>query len=313
MLEQSGILVEGARRVWRRQRIVWWMFVVNVVLALGAALPFWLRLGQVTDHSFASQRLVNGYDLGAVTELAGNPDVGFGSRMSESHAAVLVFVVFTLLLTGGILTAYSEDRKLTTGEFFQACGAFFWRWVRLLILMLIVLVPVALLSSALFTWSGKLILDAAGEMTGYWATLGVTLLTLFLAMLVRVWFDMAQVRAVIEGERSMVRNCGRSFKLTFSNLGGLFWLYFRISLLAWLGLGLGLWLWGHLTGHSSLSFVMLELVLLWWVGTRLWQRASETVWYQRRVAALEPSLAFVPPPVAVPEAQPTPSNPLPTT
>ena len=42
-----------------------------------------------------------------------------------------------LFVTGGILTVYREDRKLKTGEFFGASGAFFWRFVRLALLSLI--------------------------------------------------------------------------------------------------------------------------------------------------------------------------------
>jgi hypothetical protein len=96
---------------------------------------------------------------------------------------------------------------------------------------------------------------------------------------VRLWFDMAQVRAFIEDERAMRRSSLAAFKLTMANFGTLFWLYFRISFLAWLGLGLGLWFWIRLSGGAAV--IMLQIVLLWWVATRLWQRASEVAWYQR--------------------------------
>ena len=49
-------------------------------------------------------------------------------------------------------------------------------------------------------------------------------------MCIRLWFDMAQVRAVVEEETGMWRNAGRAFKLTFSNFGSLFWMYLRISI-----------------------------------------------------------------------------------
>ena len=32
-VESNGVLSEGARRVWRYQRILWWMFAVNALLA----------------------------------------------------------------------------------------------------------------------------------------------------------------------------------------------------------------------------------------------------------------------------------------
>src|SRR5437870_4523450 len=208
MSEQSGILQEGARRVWKSQRIVWWLFLVNLLLAFLTTRPLSARLAQVTDHSLQSQRLVNGFDLGAYSELTTNPDAAFSSVMGESNLAIVVFFVFALFLTSGILATYHSD-----------------------------------------------------------------------------------------------------YRLTSSNFSSLFWLYFRISLLAWLGLALGMWLWTHIPGqHSGLSFVICEFVLLWWIGTRLWQRASEMVWYERRaltVAAATAVIEAVPSPESSIGAPPT--------
>jgi hypothetical protein len=292
MTQQSGILREGARRVWKRQRIVWWFFVVNLVLAWIAAVPYRGRLTAVTAHSLSAERLVNGFDLGTYSELIDNPDVAHEARLSESGVAVFVYFLFVLFASGGVIEAYAADRKLTTGEFFQACGAFFWRWVRLLLVLLIVLTPIGLLSSGLFRWSGRLMLNTVNEKPGYWVGLGVFVFATLVAMLVRLWFDMAQVRTVIDDEHGMIRTAVRSFGFTLSNFGSLFWLYLRISILAWLGLFAGLWLWAHIPGNrSGLSFLILEAVLLWWIGTRLWQRASETLWYLREsVAQSAPSM-----------------------
>jgi hypothetical protein len=286
MARQSRLVREGAYRVWRYQRLVWWFFVVNLLLAWFAGVPLKARLNHVTGHSLNSERLINGFDLSAYLELTGNPDVAYDARLPESGVAVFVYFIFSLFLTGGVLEAYAADRKLTTSQFFEACGAFFWRWIRLFVLLLVVLVPLAFLGHALFHGSGRLMLNSVDEKTGYWMGLGVFLLTTFVAMIVRLWFDMAQVRTVVDDEHGMVRAALRTFRFTFANFGSLFWLYFRISFLAWLGLAAGLWLWAHIPGQrSGLSFLVLEIVLLWWIGTRLWQRASETVWYLRRAVA----------------------------
>jgi hypothetical protein len=306
MSDANKILAEGARRVWRYQRVLWWLFIVNLVLAAFGTVPMASRVGAVADHSLHSQSLYQGFDVVAFFELAGNPDVAMWSKFSGSVLFALVFFVFALFLTGGVLEAYRAGRKLPTGEFFQACGAFFWRWVRLLIFMLIVLVPVAILAWAVDKWSGTLASDSPREKLGFWVQLGGMLLVLFLSMAVRLLFDMAQVRAVAEDECAMRRTLTRAFKLTFDNFGSLFWLYFRISFLAWLGLALALWIWVRIPGQRvGLTFFVFELVLLWWIGTRFWQRASETVWYERRASTpsaipepleMSPSTAAVAPP-----------------
>lgn len=271
---------------------MWWIFAVNLLLAFTSPMSLSHRIGDVTDHSLVAQRLVNGFDWGIFSELRTTPDVNYGSAGPQATPAILIFFVFMLFVTGGILASYVNEYKLSTRDFFAACGQFFWRWVRLLMLLLIVIAPLAYGSNALFHWAGgTLISDAAGEKTGYIVGFAGAVITLFLLMAVRLWFDIAQVITVIENQPAVRRTCGRAFKVTASNFGSLFWLYFRISFLAWSGLALGLWLWTRLAG--GVAIVMLEFVLLWWVGTRLWQRASEVAWYQRFMTANMPAPVYL--------------------
>ena len=59
-----------------------------------------------------------------------NVDISRSIPPSTFHV-VYLFFLFMLFVTGGILESYRQDRRLTTGEFFAASGAFFWRFVRL--------------------------------------------------------------------------------------------------------------------------------------------------------------------------------------
>lgn len=296
MTEQRGLLREGFGRVWRYQRVLWWMFLVNLALAYLGARPALGRMQQVLDHSMQSRRLADMFDLGAFSALSSDPEVDlYGSHGASLHFA-LVFFVFALFLTGGILEAYRSGRKLTTREFFEACGSYFWRWVRLLILMLIVLIPVGALASLVSKETGRLLGDA-GEKTGYWFLLGGTCVVGFLAMFVRLWFDMAQVRAVVEEETAMWRNALHGFKITTGNIATLFWMYFRISALGWLVYAAGFYIWAKMPpGRFEWTILFLEIVIAFNFGVRLWQRACEMVWYQRRFLA--PLTVPVPVPVA---------------
>jgi len=307
MSEQRGVLAEGARRVWRYQRALWWWFTVNFVLAMFSAMPLSLRLEKVAGHSAHTASLGVGFDMGAFLELSANPDAAFWSGTTGSALLALIFLVFSMFLTGGVLEAYRSPHKLTTGEFFHVCGEFFWRWVRLLIFLLIVITPICFLAYYISDWSGTLSDDAPQEKLGFWVDFAGFFLVLFLMMTVRVWFDIAQVRSIATGERAMRRTLVRAARLVFGNFASLFWLYFRISFLAWLGLAVTLWIWVKIPGeHSGLSALLLEVLLLWWIGTRLWQRASETVWFQRYadVAVITPEPAPLPEPELEPAGVP---------
>src|SRR5271165_361288 len=303
MTDQRALLSEGFRRVWRYQRVLWWVFFVNLVLAFFGSMPAVEKMAAFTDHSLEARRIADVFDLGSYSALVANPELNLFSVTGESLHFALVFFAFVLFLTGGILEAYRADRKLRTREFFEACGTYFWRWVRLLILMLIVMVPVLMLASWISGKTADLLLlsGAAREKAGFWELAGGLGVVALLLMFIRLWFDMTQVWAVVEEETGMWRGAWRALKLTLSNFGSLFWMYLRISVLGWLGFAVGVYVWAKLPpARFEWTILVLELVVLWGFGMRLWQRSSEMVWYQRKFLV----------PVVLAPVQVTPPTPL---
>jgi hypothetical protein len=279
---EKGFLSDGFSRVWRHQRIVWWLFVVN--LALGHLSVFGMvgRWGGVLDHSLAADQLYHGFNLGRYIELGMQPGIGFGTAAPAISALAIIFFIFMLFVTGGILEAYRSPYKISTADFFQTSGAYFWRFVRLLIMFVIVLIPVALAGRAIKEWSGDLSSNAAPEKLGFWVDVIGAVVIWFIAMCLRLWFDLAQVHAVATGERAMHRALRRAFGMTFRNFGAVFPLYLVPTLVGFIGMGVVLLIWRKLpSGATGVSFVVLEIWMLLWLGTRLWQRAGETAWYQR--------------------------------
>jgi hypothetical protein len=285
MANQRGLLSEGFQRVWRYQRVLWFIFFINLALGHFAAGPIIHKLDGVTDHSLQAQRLTNMFDYGAFSALSSDPEVKLFEATGSSISSGIVFFGIVLFLTGGILEAYRSGRKLTTREFFEACGSYFWRWVRLLVLMLFALVPVGMLASLVSKQTGTLLADAS-ETTGYWFLLAGIVAVGLLAMFVRLWFDMAQVRAVVEEETGMWRNAGRAFKIATGNFATLFWMYLRISIVGWVVFGAGLFVWAKMPPVRFVwTILSLEIAILMGFGVRLWQRACEMIWYQRRFLA----------------------------
>jgi cytochrome b561 len=281
-----GLLREGFSRAWHYQRVLWFMFAISLVLGHFSAGAITHKLDGVTDHSLQSLRLTTMFDYGTYSALESNPEVKLFEVAGVSISFSLLFFVIVLFLTGGILEAYRSGRTLTTREFFEASGSYFWRWVRLLVMMVVVMIPFLMLLKVVTDKPTTMMLSAAQEKTGFCLLFGGLGLIILILMCIRLWFDMAQVRAVVEEETRMWRNAGRAFKLTYKNFGSLFWMYFRISLVGWLVMALGLYIWAKMPpARSQLTFLILELVVLLGFGTRLWQRACEMVWYQRRFLA----------------------------
>ena len=285
-----NVVREGARLLWRRQGVLWWLYGVNLLLGLVGTLPTVGNVGDVLNHSLAAEHLLKGFDLSFYFELADQPNHPLSAGAPASVSLAVIFAVLMLLFDGGILEAYRRDSRLTTSEFLEASGRMFWRFVRLLICMLIALLPVVLIASRVRDWSDKLASDAPRAMTGFWVELAGLLLMLFLLLAVRLWFDMAQVRAVAEDERVMRRTLTATFKLTWDNFRSLFGIYLRISLLAWAFWAVAVWVWIKVVRPEwiGVTFLLGQAMLLVWLGTRLWQRASETLWYQQHRPAPPP-------------------------
>src|SRR3989338_10906084 len=151
---EPGVVVAGARLVWRRQRGLWWVYGVNLLLALLAALRASVSFGGVLNSSLAGERLVKGFDLTAFIELLAQPEVSPAQLVMGSFVFSFLFFVFFLFVNGGLLEVYRRDQTLGAGEFFAAAGGFFWRFVRLLLFLLIALVPAGLLAAIVTRVSG---------------------------------------------------------------------------------------------------------------------------------------------------------------
>ncbi|MGB6716143.1 MAG: hypothetical protein WBE47_04225, partial [Candidatus Acidiferrales bacterium] len=265
----------GAILVWRRRRLLWWIFAVNFALAFFAIHGVIPRTGTILDHSMAAHRLVNGFDLGALSEMAVQPGV---SPLDVSPAAMaysLVFFVFMLFMTGGILEVYRRDIRLSTSEFFEACGAFFWRLTRIVIFLLLCLIPIGILHRILRAIAGRIGDNAVSAMTGVWWQLAVGAVIVLLLLILRLWFDMAEIHCVAQNERRVRRSLGGAWRITFGNFGALCGLFFGIGVIAWIGFGFGLWLWMYVLPPTAIwtAFFLGQLMILWWIAMRLWQRS----------------------------------------
>ena len=156
-------------------------------------------------------------------------------------------------------------------------------------LALFSLVPFVVLGSAL--WGADKLSDYIGDrtvsaQTGFYIFLAGAIVITLLALFVRLWFDIAQVRAVVQDEHKMWSNLWKALGISWRNVSTLFRVYLCISGVAWVTLAVGLFLWAKLPPTATpVTFLLLEFIILMQLLTRLWQRASSVTWYKRHAAA----------------------------
>ena len=303
---KRGTFFSGAGLVWKWQRLVWWIFAVCLIFGFFSTQDLAERAAGVMNHSVAAHRLFDRFDFSAIINLTQLPDSPLEVPGHTMIHFSLVFVVFMLFATGGILAAYVLEEKPTTTAFFEAAGHHFWRFFRLTIYLAIVLLPIAGLvaaSSAMYTHIDE---QSISPYSGDHFAEAAAVVVLLLLIIVRVWFDMAQVIAVADDEKKMHRALRRAFGLLRRNFFSLLWLYLRVSIIAWVLFAFGLHLWMyHLSPQANVAaFLLSQLMILVWIGTRLWQRASEAIWYRNYQAShvAEPAWSPAPAPMYVPVA-----------
>ena len=296
----KGAFSSGFSLLWRRQGVFWWIFAVNLICGVLGTVPGFLRIDDALGHSLAAQPLTTRFDLGMLVELFRLPDASLGHSTGASILFSLVFFVFMLFVTGGVLETYREDRRLTTGEFFAASGAYFWRFVRLLLLSIIPFVIVEMIYGALRKVASHIGDRAIADQVGIFLGLGAFVAFLLLALFVRLWFDVAKVRAVVQQERRMWRNTWRACRITWSGFGHLYGIYLVIAIFACASFALGLVIWAKLPATASGAvFLILELMMLAQIASRLWQLATVTTWYQQHPEPVPAAVIEVAPPTPV--------------
>lgn len=273
----SGSVRSSAGLVWRHQRLLWWIFAMNLALAWLGSLPVRATLSAVLNHSLESARLVTGFDVSTLVLLLERPEVQMPTLASGTMGAAAIFLLAMLMMDGGVFSVYLDDRKLSSPEFFGSCGLYFWRMVRLALFSVVPFGALIAAEIAMGVYAGKLSGDAPQERLGFFVNVASKLLIVLLALLVRLWFDVAQASVVHGNERKLSREVWRSFKAAFRS--GLYAQYVGIAMFASASMVAGILVWAMLP-HQSMgaSFVVLELVTVVQIASRLWMKAASARW-----------------------------------
>lgn len=313
----NGSVRSSVGLLWRHQRLIWWIFAVNIFLAWLSSLPARITLSKVLDNSLESAKFVAGFDVGAFVTLIGQPDVSPKALAPGAIGAAVVFLLYMLFVDGGIFAVYLDDRKLSRAEFFESCGLYFWRMFRLALYALVPFAIAAAINAGIATYAEKLSNDASPDRLGFFVNLGGKLLFVLLALFVRLWFDLAQARIVKDNERKVLRTVWRSLKFVFHS-GKLYATYAGIGLYMMMVFSVGIAVWAYLPHRATLaSFLVLELVTIKLIASRLWMKAAGARW----IALLPPEMVLasgLPPkyeslvtPAALPMVEATDPPPLP--
>jgi hypothetical protein len=319
----------GLVRASRHWRIILLLLVANILISIPVVVPFFLLIAQTSSERLAANAmLADKLDLNWMTDLINErfPGESLASLGGQMGALLLVMGVSYLLLNtlfaGGILEVFaSQDGRFAMRRFWAGCGAYFWRFFRLLLISLL------FYGAAYFVYFliSKPI-DAAAKQAAtftpvFYRRWAASLLLLLLFAFVNMIFDYAKIGAVVGDRRGMFRETIRAVRFGLRNFFRAYSLYWLIGLV-----GLGLfallaWLRGLVNQRSILAVLLATLLAQAAMAARMWTRlaffAGELDLYRRLAPVVvpvrnaEPHIEFaaaeVGQPVNLPSAEEAPS------
>ena len=236
---------QGLGRVLRAPAILAGVWLLTLAVSLPLALGLRSMIEQHLGSSLAADTAVTGVnydwweefnDQATGLGVSFKPTIiGFGAVLDNLSAfldedtrpvvilgAAAAYVALWIFLAGGIIDRYARERATRAAGFFAACGVFFFRFLRLAVVMAIVY---GLLFHYVHGWLfdtlyPRLIHDVNVERTAFFIRAGLYLVFALLAAGCNLVFDYAKVRAVVEDRHSMLGAVAAALRFVRRNPGG---------------------------------------------------------------------------------------------
>jgi hypothetical protein len=296
-------LAHGARLLARRKAVVVWVFLAYFGFAIGAMSVASATFAPVTNTSLYSQRLAGGFDLVAMFELLGRPEISLGPLAVRSIVAIIGLGLLLWFCTAGIAAEFLSPENLGRERFFQTCGAFWWRFVRLILLTWVILLPTIAILGGIRTG----LVDAADKSwhvrLPFIVFVAVSIIMQLIVLILRGWFDTAEFE-LIHNNRSKVRRAlGEARRLTRGHRLQILWIYLVPAVLMWVVAFVWVALWLAAPAKAvGLAFLLAQAIILTLIVGRMWERAAQATWY----------LDHAPVPVEMPAIEPAIIEPIPS-
>jgi len=292
MAMKRSILLYGFWISLKRGRAVLWTYALNLGIALLFSLRLHSQLSAMLDHSFASQGLVNGFDLGTLLEvnrhLALAPGggifrlfMGAVPVMNQSAGVPILFGLTYFLLVPGTLSVYQSGERARFSTLLHQGILYFWRFLRITIISAIAF---AIVLGPLGFVCGK-ILDRLDEhvlgRNYFLCFLTCALLLLLIAAVLRLYFDLVETYTIqlgLRDDRRVRRALGPALHALRKNFFRAYGSFLLLAVLGYAALAVAMWIGVKGLAQPAVlpSFLVEQLGIFALFAARFWQRGAET-------------------------------------
>jgi hypothetical protein len=310
-MKQIPYYTKGLGLVRRSPSLIFWVYLACVVIAL----PLTAAMRNILNDSFGSslvqEQMRRGFDISWYGEFSSGakglaatfgpgvvgilPVLGNLEKLLDGDlfaidrtvlSAGILFLLAWAFLSGGILSRFCDPgRNHTRRAFFAACAEYFFRYVRLLVISLLVYWGLfRWISTPLQDWVQRVTRDVTVETTAMLYTAGVYALVGLFLVLSSLILDYAKIAMVAEERCSAILAFLRGLRFFVSRPWQTLSLYFLIllaaailaALYALVAPGPGQ------AGDSALiaTFLVGQCYLVGRIMIKLWFLGSQTLLFQ---------------------------------
>jgi hypothetical protein len=200
-----ALVRDSLRRTGPSIRLVGLLYLLNLLFALPLALAFRDFMTRALGDSLAGNQLMAGFDFTVVRDVLAKDGIGWFSLTRMLAWSIPVYLLASIFLTGGALSFLVHPQtRFSLAFFFQECGAYFLRFLRIFLIFSTSLLLLTLtLGLLLLVLLGIVTIGSSSEVTATTVCVLCATIFLFPALLLFLAADYARIFVVTSAERKM--------------------------------------------------------------------------------------------------------------
>lgn len=275
----------GFKTTVRSLKMTTLIYVLNLLMGLTIAIPFMGALKEASGHSMAPQNLLKGFDFTSFQEILRHYGEEISSYLSHGFWMVLFFLILSIFLTGGILTAFNKkESTFSLKSFFSGCGTFFFRFFKVSLYTVFMHIILAVFVYLIFTLIVAGIAGGtASEKTFFYLFVFFLGIHLLLGIYLIIITDYSRFMLVLNDSGKVLKSIWLATKFVtrkFPRTYGLYLMLLVIPLILFYLYMIASRTIGMTSGLTILIMFVLQQLFIWLrISLRIWTFASQFDYY----------------------------------
>ncbi|MCP5064664.1 MAG: hypothetical protein GY936_19690 [Ignavibacteriae bacterium] len=272
------------------------IFFFTLLIGLMITIPFKNTLTYMVGHSMLPSLLLNDFDYTSYEDIIRNLGDVLKPFTQIMFWVGLVYLIFSIFFAGGILNIFqNEDNKFSIKSFFEGCGKYFFRFLRLSVIVIILNIIITLI---VYIPLGMVISHFAetveSEASLFYIGVGGVVIYLVLLILSLIISDYTKIKLVTGNTTKVFRTFWHSIKFTFRHFFGTYTLYVLLTIVPILFFVIYYFIDSTIGMTSGITIVVMFLIqqLFIWVRvvSKIWFYSSQLLYHNSFIQTKAPEV-----------------------